>query len=395
MSQVGLFKQEVQIPPQGEPVLELKDLYVSFHTYAGEVKALNGINLTLYKGEVVGLVGESGCGKSVTAAAVVGLLPENGGVKSGQILFEGVDLLRKSRKEVRNLRSTKIAMVFQDPMTFLNPVLTIGEQLREVFNTDKRRLAQAALEYDLAQLREQEAKATDDAQREEIRSRIIHLESRRGNPPTPRRGHKRKVLDSLAIDALNKMRVPDAPRIIKEFPHELSGGMRQRVMISMAIARDPVLLIADEITTALDVTIQAQILELLKILRKEFNSTILIITHDLGVVADLCDRVAVMYAGDVVEVADAESLYAKPLHPYTQGLLRAVPMLTAAPTMLESIAGSVPDLIYPPPACRFNPRCPYVFDLCRQKKPELIEVEKGHLTACHLYTEGGKRQSHS
>jgi len=394
LSQVGLVRQEER-PDRGTPVLELKNLYVSFETYAGEVKALNGINLTLYKGEVMGLVGESGCGKSVTAAAVVGLLPENGKVASGDIVFLGEDLLKKSKKEVRELRSTKIAMVFQDPMTFLNPVLTIGEQLREVFSINKQKLAQAALDYDLAQLKEEGANATDDSKRAEIRARINNLEGQRGNPPVPRGRHKRKVLDALASEALDRMRVPDSERIIKEFPHELSGGMRQRVMIAMAIARDPDLLIADEITTALDVTIQAQILELLKILRREFNSTILIITHDLGVVADLCDRVAVMYAGDVVEVADAESLYGKPLHPYTQGLLRAVPKLTANPALLESIPGSVPDLIYPPPACRFNPRCPFAWDLCKQKKPDLVEIEKGHLAACHLYTEGAKRPTPS
>jgi len=394
MSQVGVTRQEER-SDKGTPVLELKDVYVSFHTYAGKVKALDGINLTLYKGEVVGLVGESGCGKSVTAAAVVGLLPENGKVTSGEIVFLGENLLKKSKKEVRELRSTKIAMVFQDPMTFLNPVLTIGEQLREVFSINKQRLAQAALDYDLARLKEEESSATDDAKRAEFRARINHLEGERGNPPAPRGRHKRKVLDALASEALDRMRVPDSERIIKEFPHELSGGMRQRVMIAMAIARDPDLLIADEITTALDVTIQAQILELLKILRREFNSTIMIITHDLGVVADLCDRVAVMYAGDVVEVAEAVSLYEKPLHPYTQGLLRAVPKLTANPALLESIPGSVPDLIYPPPACRFNPRCPYAWDLCKQKKPELLEVEKGHQVACHLYTEGAKRQTPS
>ncbi len=387
--------EQEMAPPKGEPILELKDVRVSFHTYAGEVRALNGINLTLYKGEVIGLVGESGCGKSVTAATIVGLLPENGEVKSGQIIFEGVDLLKKSKKEIRNLRSTKIAMVFQDPMTFLNPVLTIGEQLREVFTIDKKRLAQAALDYDLRRLKEEERDARDEAQSAKIRARIAELEGLRGNPPLPKRRRRRHVLDSLAAEALKKMRIPDAERIITEFPHELSGGMRQRVMIAMAIARDPDLLIADEITTALDVTIQAQILELLKILREEFNSTIMIITHDLGVVADLCDRVAVMYAGDVVEFSDARGLYQKPLHPYTQGLLRAVPRLTERPTMLESIPGSVPDLIYPPPACRFNPRCPYAWDLCRQKKPELLEVEKGHYTACHLYTEGSKRPSPS
>ena len=394
MSQVGVVRQEER-SERGTPVLELKNVYVSFHTYAGEVKALDGINLTLYKGEVMGLVGESGCGKSVTAAAVVGLLPENGKVTSGDIVFLGEDLLKKSKKEVRELRSTKIAMVFQDPMTFLNPVLTIGEQLREVFSINKQKLAQAALDYDLARLKEEESNATDDAKRAEIRARISRLEGQRGNPPVPRGRHKRRVLDSLASEALNRMRVPDSERIIREFPHELSGGMRQRVMIAMAIARDPDLLIADEITTALDVTIQAQILELLKILRREFNSTVLIITHDLGVVADLCDRVGVMYAGDVVEVADAVNLYEKPLHPYTQGLLRAVPKLTANPALLESIPGSVPDLIYPPPACRFNPRCPYAWDLCKQKKPELLEVEKGHQVACHLYTEGAKRQTPS
>lgn len=381
--------------PKGEPILELKDVRVSFRTYAGEVKALNGINLTLYKGEVIGLVGESGCGKSVTAATIVGLLPENSEVKSGQIIFEGVDLLKKSKKEIRALRSTKIAMVFQDPMTFLNPVLTIGEQLREVFSIDKKRLAQATLDYDLRRLRDAESRAMDEAKRAEIRGRMQRLESQRGNPPSPRGRHKRHVLDSLAVEVLDKMRIPDAERIIREFPHELSGGMRQRVMISMAIARDPDLLIADEITTALDVTIQAQILDLLKILRREFNSTIMIITHDLGVVADLCDRVAVMYAGDVIEFSDARGLYDKPLHPYTQGLLRAVPKLSEKPIKLESIPGSVPDLIYPPDACRFNPRCPHAWDLCRQKKPEMLEVEKGHYTACHLYTEGSKRPSHS
>jgi peptide/nickel transport system ATP-binding protein len=394
MSQVGLVRQE-QRSEKGTPILELKDLHVDFHTYAGEVKALNGINLTLYKGEVMGLVGESGCGKSVTAAAVVGLLPENGRVTSGGITFLGENLLKKTKKEIRELRSTRIAMVFQDPMTFLNPVLTIGEQLREVFNLNSQKLAQAALDYDLRRLKEEEANASDDAKRAEIRTHISRLEGQRGNPSVLRGRHKRKVLDALASEALDRMRIPDSERIIKEYPHELSGGMRQRVMIAMAIARDPDLLIADEITTALDVTIQAQILELLKILRREYNSTILIITHDLGVVADLCDRVAVMYAGDVVEVADAESLYEKPLHPYAQGLLRAVPRLTSNPAMLESIPGSVPDLIYPPPACRFNPRCPYVMDICRQRKPDLVEIERGHQVACHLYTEGEKRPSPS
>jgi oligopeptide/dipeptide ABC transporter ATP-binding protein len=382
-------------PAKEALILDLQDVRVSFHTYAGEVKALNGINLKLFKGEAIGLVGESGCGKSVTAATVVGLLPENASVKSGHIFFEGEDLLAKSKKEVRELRSTKIAMVFQDPMTFLNPVLTVGEQLREVFDINKKRLADAALDYDIELLRKSEAETGDAPDKSRIQSEIARLEAQKSDPPKPRGRHKRRVLDALSADALEKMRIPDADRILKEYPHELSGGMRQRAMIAMAIARDPDLLIADEITTALDVTIQAQILELLKILRKESNSTIMLITHDLGVVADLCDRVAVMYAGDVIEVADAWSLYGKPLHPYTQGLLKAVPKLATDATKLEPIPGSVPDLIYPPSGCRFHPRCPYAWDLCKQKKPELLEVEKGHATACHLYTEGGKRPNHS
>ena len=394
MSQASLAPQSTA-PAKQVPILDLQEVRVSFHTYAGEVKALNGINLKLFKGEAIGLVGESGCGKSVTAATVVGLLPENAIVKSGHIIFEGEDLLSKSKKEVRELRSTKIAMVFQDPMTFLNPVLTIGEQLREVFSINKKRLAEAALDYDIKLLRRSAAESKDPAVRGGIDAEVARLEAQRPNPPNPRRRHKRQVLDALAVDALEKMRIPDAARILREFPHELSGGMRQRVMIAMAIARDPDLLIADEITTALDVTIQAQILELLKILRKEFNSTIMLITHDLGVVADLCDRVAVMYAGDVVEVSDARSLYAKPLHPYTQGLLKAVPRLAADAVKLEPIPGSVPDLIYPPTGCRYHPRCPYAWDLCKEKKPELSEVEKGHSTACYLYTEGGKRPTHT
>ena len=369
-----------------KPVLEVKDLRVVFHTYAGTVKALEGVNLTLLEGETVGLVGESGCGKSVTAAAIVGLLPENAEVVSGEILFRGEDLLKKSSDEKRILRSRKLAIVFQDPMTFLNPVLTVGEQLTEVFELDRRRLARAALERRIDRLRNAAQKA-GEAERVKMENEIERLERVADDPPMPGRREKRSVLKAMAKEVLTKMRLPDPERILKEYPHELSGGMRQRVMIAMAIARNPELLIADEITTALDVTIQAQILELLRILKQELNSTILIITHDLGVVADICDRVAVMYAGAVVEVAESRELYGRPLHPYTQGLLRAIPRLGIAQSKLESIAGSVPDLIYPPSGCRFHPRCPYAWELCSRVKPKLVETSEGHFVACHLYKE--------
>lgn len=389
LAQVNLIDRNEALASREKPVLEIKNVKVVFHTYAGTVKALDGVSLTLYRGETVGLVGESGCGKSVTAATVAGLLPENATVTEGEVFFNGENLLEKSGDEKRLLRATKLAMIFQDPMTFLNPVLTIGEQLREVFEIDKKRLAAVALSYRLDKLRG-EAKKADNAKRLAIEARVAHLESLSGNPPKPRGRSKRRVLDHLCAEILTKMRMPDPERILKEYPYELSGGMRQRVMIAMAIARNPDLLIADEITTALDVTIQAQILELLRILRVELDSTILVITHDLGVVADICDRVAVMYAGNVVEMADAKHLYATPLHPYTQGLLNAVPRLTADAVRLESIRGTVPDLINPPPGCRFNPRCPYAWELCSLKKPELFEQEKGHTVACHLYSEGKK-----
>lgn len=373
-----------------KPVLEMKNVRVVFHTYAGIVKALDGIDLKLYKGETFGLVGESGCGKSVTAATVAGLLPENAEITEGEILFNGEDLRKKTSDEIRVLRSTKLAMIFQDPMTFLNPVLSIGEQLREVFDIDQSRLAAATLRYELNELRIAETSTSDQTTKAAIQAKIANLENSMGSVRKPRGRLKKKVLNFLCEEILTKMRLPDPKRILKEYPHELSGGMRQRIMIAMAIARNPDLLIADEITTALDVTIQAQILELLRTLRGELNSTILIITHDLGVVADICDRVGVMYAGNIIEVADARSLYAKPLHPYTQGLLKAVPRLTADEVRLESIPGSVPDLIHPPTGCRFHPRCPYAWPLCTVKKPELFELESGHTVACHLYSEGKK-----
>lgn len=357
------------------PVLDVVDLKVDFTTYAGVVKALDGVIFSVRKGEALGLVGESGCGKSVTAATIEGLLPDNAKVVGGHIILNGEELLKKTKKEMRTVRVNEIAMVFQDPMTFLNPVLTIGAQLTEVLAMEPERVAREA--YKIAR---EEGKASSGA---------APAEEATGNSyPKPSRSLKKKALRAMAVDALSRVGLPDPDRVFDEYPHELSGGMRQRTMIAMAIARNPEVLIADEITTALDVTMQAQILELLRILRREFESALLIITHDMGVVASICDKVAVMYAGNVVEMAEIHEMFKKPLHPYTQGLLKAIPDMIKGTTRLESIPGSVPDLIYPPSGCRFHPRCPYAWDLCKKEKPPHIETDPGHWVECHLYREG-------
>lgn len=332
-------------------MLQVDNVRLNFHTYAGEVKALDGVTFTVKEGEALGLVGESGCGKSVTALAIVRLLPENAHVPEGRILLEGQNLRDISQDEMRKIRAHKIAMVFQDPTTFLNPVLTIGEQLEEVVLLTREETAQ---------------------------------------PQTPSklsRSARKKAARALSVDALKLVRLPDPVRTLKQYPHELSGGMRQRCMIAMALVRNPILLIADEITTALDVTVQAQILELLRELKRKLIGSTLLITHDLGVVAELCDRVAVMYAGNIVEIAEVNELFAKPLHPYTQGLMRAVPIVGRPVERLETIQGSVPDLIHPPSGCRFHPRCPFAFERCRVEKPQLCDVGEEHKVACHLYGE--------
>jgi len=339
------------------PLLRVRNVALAFHTYAGEVKALDGVTFAIRKGEALGLVGESGCGKSVTALTIVRLLPENATVTGGEIVLAGRQLLSSTKDEMRKIRANQIAMVFQDPTTFLNPVLTIGEQLEEVFQLSQEHFGRLDSE-----------------------KTGIEVESAKGKP-------KRKRTKDLCIDALKQVRLADQQRILKQYPHELSVGMRQRCMIAMALARNPDLFIADEITTALDVTIQAQILELLRELKRNFRGSTLLITHDLGVVAELCDRVAVMYAGNIVELASVRELFTNPLHPYTQGLLKAVPIL-GRPGKLEAISGSVPDLIYPPSGCRFHPRCPFAFEKCKRVKPELLEVGGGHTVACHLYGEG-------
>lgn len=317
-----------------EPLLTIEDLKVVFHTYAGTVQAVNDVSFTLEKGEVIGIVGESGCGKSVTASAIMGLIPRPPGeIAHGSIRFDGKEVTRLSEREWRTLRGNEISMIFQDPMTSLNPVLTVGLQLAESF--------------------------------------MIH------------QGKSKPEALQEAVEMLRLVGIPAPETRIHQYPHQMSGGMRQRVMIAMALACKPRILIADEPTTALDVTIQAQIMDLMKQLNEQLSTSIILITHDLGVVAGVCRRVLVMYAGRVVEEASVADLYAQPQHPYTWGLLRSVPRLDQAQGKLSSIAGQPPDLLAPPPGCAFMPRCRFAMEVCQQPPP-LTTVAPGHTCRCWL-----------
>lgn len=320
-----------------EKLLVVKDLKVHFNTARGIVKALDGVNLEIGRAETYGLVGETGSGKSVTALSIMRLIRPPGKIMEGKISFEGNELLGKTEEEMRMIRGSRIAMIFQEPMTSLNPVYTVGGQIAEPLKIHK------SLE-------------------------------------------KSEIL-SKAVDLLNLVRMPEPLRTMAQYPHELSGGMRQRAMIAMMLSCDPSLLIADEPTTALDVTIQAQILQLMRELQQKMNSSILLITHDLGIVAEMCHRLAIMYAGQVVESATVNELFEDPKHPYTVGLLRAIPKPNERVSRLEVIPGSVPDLIHAPQGCKFHPRCPHVMDVCRSKEPSYIKVSEEHYVACHLYND--------
>jgi oligopeptide/dipeptide ABC transporter ATP-binding protein len=314
-------------------LLSLENLHVRFWTRRGTVHAVNGISFDIAPGETLGIVGESGCGKSVTSLAILGLLARNGRVESGAALFDGTDLIRQSDRALRRIRGREIAMIFQDPMTSLNPVLTIGRQIREALQT--------------------------------------HF------------GMDRKEADAKAAEALDRVGIPSAKARIRDYPHQFSGGMRQRAMIAMALACEPKLLIADEPTTALDVTIQAQILDLLRALVAEENAALILITHDLGVVAGMCERVNVMYGGMFMETGSAEQLFGSPRHPYTLGLLQSVPRLDSARrARLHPIEGSPPNMLQAPTACPFQPRCRFEVDLSRREVPPLVELEPGHMVAC-------------
>jgi len=365
-----------------DDVLRISELKLKFHTYAGEVSALDGISLSIKKGELLGLVGESGCGKSVTALAIAGLLPQNAEITEGDVTLDGKNVLTFEPEEMRLARLKDIAMIFQDPMTYLNPVFTIGSQMVEITQAEPKLFVATLVTHRLQQIENEEKGAEQDpklrAERESLTESL----------KTQRLGRKtlNVLTKSYAISLLRSVRLPEPEKVFEMYPFELSGGMRQRVMIAMAMMRRPKLLLADEITTALDVTVQAQILHLMKELRSEINTSVLLITHDLAIVSEVCDRVAVMYAGNIVEITDVQELFRNPLHPYTKGLLASVPRADVD-RIPDSIEGSVPDLLFPPGGCRFNPRCPKAFDLCPSKKPSLIEVAPNHYVSCFLFGE--------
>jgi peptide/nickel transport system ATP-binding protein len=317
-------------------LLEVKDLRTHFRTDDGIVKAVDGVSFEVEKGKTLGIVGESGCGKSVTCLTIMGLNPSRNTISSGEALFKGENLLTMPKKRLRDIRGNDMAMIFQDPMTSLNPVHTIGRKLVEAIKLHR------------------------DVSSRNARARALEL--------------------------LKAVGIPRAERRVEDYPHQFSGGMRQRVMIAMSLINDPDLLIADEPTTALDVTTQAQILELMNRLQREFGSAIIIITHDLGVVAETADDVVVMYAARVVERGPVDSLFRRPHMPYTWGLLGSLPRLDADMERLTQIPGQPPSLLNPPRGCRFHPRCPYVMNICKETEPELrpISDEPGHLQACHL-----------
>ncbi len=327
--------------PESERLLEVRGLKTHFDTRDGVVKAVDGVSFHIDRGEVLGLVGESGCGKSVTSLSIMGLVAHPGEVVAGEIFFDGKNVTDMKVDDVRKLRGEHVAMIFQQPGSALNPVHRAGVQIKEVFK--------------------------------------LH------------RDWSKDVQQEKVIEMLNRVGIPDPESRAKAYPHELSGGMGQRVMIAMALACEPELLIADEPTTALDVTIQAQILDLMRGLQESSNTAVLLITHDLGVVAEMADRVAVMYAGEIVEEADVRTLFKKPMHPYTQGLIGSIPVLGALTETLDTIPGIVPSLIDLPPGCRFAARCVARVEndlaICNEQRPELLEVSKDHTVRCWLYSQ--------
>lgn len=318
-----------------ENIIEVHNLRTYFYTELGIVKAVEGVSFNIKKGEILGLVGESGCGKSVTSLSLLNLVRFPGIIESGTVLFEGKDLLSLEENEIQKIRGDRITMIFQDPLSSLNPIFTVSEQISEVVSLHK------------------------DVTKEQAKLK--------------------------ALEMMQKVGIPQPEQRLDDYPHHFSGGMRQRIMIGRAIANEPSLLIADEPTTALDVTIQAQILEIIKKLQAENNMSVLLITHNLGVVAENCDRVAVMYGGYIVEKGITEEIFQNPAHPYTIALMLAIPRLDKKLDKLSTLPGSVPDLVNPPSGCRFNPRCKFATEQCSQEEPPLVEVETNHFVACWEY----------
>jgi peptide/nickel transport system ATP-binding protein len=377
-------------------LLETVDLVTNFYTYEGVVKALNKVSLVVDHGSTFGLVGESGCGKSVTARSIMRIVPEPGRIEGGKVIVyldeanktAGIDLLKQSEVYMQRLRGERISMIFQEPNAALNPTMRIGDQVAESFLFHQKRQMCAKILKDL-----QSPDCRGIFPLKQLQQGIYRIAARRPDALILRLLNRIRILrlwqrrlkaeaGARAIEIIARLGIPNPENISEQYPHQLSGGMKQRIVIAIALACSPVLLIADEATSNLDVTIQAQILELLRRLKQEEISSVLLITHDLGVVAETCDRVGVMYAGNLCEVADVKNLFQKPLHPYTRALLAAVPKFSMEDE-LKSIEGNVPNLVTPPSGCRFHPRCPHAMALCRQGFPEMIEMEKNHLVACH------------
>ena len=374
-------------------LLEIKNLKTNFYTEEGIVKAVDGVSISMSRNEILGLVGETGCGKSVTALSILRLVRPPGKIMGGSIIFDGVNLLDLTEGQMREYRGKDITMIFQDPLNSLNPILKIGRQISEVFLLhqkeemqeiiDKRHIDWKNEKQEINDLEEElKTKKTrlTEEEESEIKAKIKEKKKNRT---------KKQSLKDIAWEKseeiIKEVGIADAKGILDRYPHELSGGMRQRVMISMGLSCNPKLLIADEPTTALDVTIQAQILDLMKVLKNKFKTSILMITHDLGIIAELCERVAVMYSGNIVEYASADKLFKTPHHPYTKGLIGSIPSVEKRDQELLTIRGMVPNLIYPPSGCRFHPRCDYRLETCDTVRPISNEVGENHFVACHLF----------
>jgi oligopeptide transport system ATP-binding protein len=341
------LEEEIGLDPNADHLLEVRDLHVEFPTDYGVVNAVNGLSYTLDRRETLAILGESGSGKSVSALAVMGIIEKPGRIPKGEVLLQGVDLLQMPERQLRDVRGERIAMIFQDALTALNPVYSVGWQIAEMYRKH--------------------------------------------------RGTDRKTAFAKAAELMDRVRIPNAKRRVDEYPHQFSGGMRQRVMIAMALALDPDVLIADEPTTALDVTVQAQIMRLLSDLQDETGMGLILITHDLGVVAEVCDNVNVMYAGRVMERAQIHELYEKPAHPYTLGLMRSIPRADQKGGPLDPIPGQPPNLAAIPNGCEFHPRCGFVQDVCRTEPPPLAHVDGYRRSACHFWEEVlrvGQQQEH-
>jgi len=391
-------------------LLKIRDLTVKFYTYDGIVKALENVDLDIYRKETFGLVGETGCGKTLTALSILRLIPPPGQIESGSIYFningkgEPIDLLTISDSEIRKIRGSKISMVFQEPSAALNPVYTIGDQISEVLLLHQRReLEEKALKAVNKSLSKTDSFVSKLVQPVWLAEKSLYQRLTQNTQLLiPRVVSRIPVLRRLlwrlnseakkmSISLLKEVEIPDPERVARQYPHQLSGGMKQRSMIAMALACSPRFLIADEPTTALDVTIQAQILELLRRLKIERESSILYITHDLAVAAEICDRVGVMYAGSLCEVAKVDDLFANPLHPYTKALMAAAPKPGEAPL---SISGMVPDPLNLPPGCRFHPRCDSTTGICSEQIPEIREIAPEHFVACHICLGGANGSPH-